>query len=96
MTLTVCIGASGSGKTTFLNDVYKAHKCIYIRQYHTLRPYITVKTIPNFDESQLPFWDIYVREGKADTIKVGGTMAGQFTAGLSGGQRKMLLFEIIY
>lgn len=26
MTLTVCVGASGSGKTTFLNDVHKSHK----------------------------------------------------------------------
>jgi ABC-type lipoprotein export system ATPase subunit len=26
MPLTVCIGSSGSGKTTFLNDVQKSHK----------------------------------------------------------------------
>jgi hypothetical protein len=57
---------------------------------------VTVNKIPNFDPSKLPYWDIYVREGKADTIKVGGTMAGEFTAGLSGGQRKLLLFELIY
>jgi hypothetical protein len=44
----------------------------------------------------LPFWDIYVKEGKDKSIQVGGTMAGQFVAGLSGGQRKMLLFELIY
>ena len=27
--------------------------------------------------------------------KIGGTMAGEFTAGLSGGQRKMFLFELV-
>jgi hypothetical protein len=60
-----------------------------------MRPYIPVTKIPNFDPTKLPYWDIYVREGKADTIQVGGTMAGAFTAGLSGGQRKLLLFELI-
>ena len=88
--------SSGSGKTTFLNDVYASHKCTYIRQYHSARPYITVSKIPNFDPAQLPYWEIYEREGTANSIKVGGTMAGEFTAGLSGGQRKMLLFELIY
>ena len=96
MTLTTVVGSSGSGKTTFLNDVHKSHKCTYIRQYHNLRPYITVSKIPNFDPTSLPFWDIYEREGKASTIQVGGTMAGEFTPGLSGGQRKLLLFELIY
>jgi len=95
MTLTTVVGSSGSGKTTFLNDVYKSNKCIYIRQYHLIRPYMTVTKIPNFDPTKLPFWDIYVREETADGIKVGGTMAGEFTAGLSGGQRKLLLFELI-
>lgn len=95
MTLTTVVGSSGSGKTTFLNDVHKHNKCTYIRQYHTMRPYIPVSKIPNFDPTRLPYWDIYVREGKASTIKVGGTMAGEFTAGLSGGQRKLLLFELI-
>eukprot|EP00621_Florenciella_sp_RCC1693_P001810 CAMPEP_0182527462 /NCGR_PEP_ID=MMETSP1323-20130603/3863_1 /TAXON_ID=236787 /ORGANISM="Florenciella parvula, Strain RCC1693" /LENGTH=42 /DNA_ID= /DNA_START= /DNA_END= /DNA_ORIENTATION= len=42
MTLTVVVGSSGSGKTTFLNDVHKQNKCTYIRQYHNLRPYIAV------------------------------------------------------
>lgn len=60
-----------------------------------MRPFIGVNDIPNFDPSRLPYWDIYEREGTADSIKVGGTMAGQFTAGLSGGQRKLLLFELI-
>jgi hypothetical protein len=95
MTLSVVVGSSGSGKTTFLNDVHKRHKCTYIRQYHLIRPYIAVSKIPNFDPTALPFWEIYEREGTASGIKVGGTMAGEFTAGLSGGQRKLLLFELI-
>ena len=41
-------GSSGSGKTTFLNHVHDLHKCTYIRQYHTLRPYIPVRKIPDF------------------------------------------------
>ena len=60
-----------------------------------MRPYITVSSIPNFDPTRLPFWEIYEREGAAQSIKVGGTMAGKFTPGLSGGQRKLLLFELI-
>jgi ABC-type lipoprotein export system ATPase subunit len=95
MTLTVCVGSSGSGKTTFLNDVHELHKCTYLRQYHNLRPYITVSKIPNFDPSKLPYWDIYLREKKDKIIIVGGTLAGNFMAGLSGGQRKILLFELI-
>ena len=54
MTLTVVVGASGSGKTTFLEDVHKLHKCCYVRQYHTVRPYIQVRKIPNFEPSRLP------------------------------------------
>jgi ABC-type lipoprotein export system ATPase subunit len=95
MTLTAVVGASGSGKTTFLNDVHKSYKCIYIRQYHNMRPYIAVSKIPNFDPTRLPYWDIYEREETAQKIMVGGTMAGSFTSGLSGGQRKLLLFELI-
>jgi hypothetical protein len=54
-----------------------------------------VSQIPNFDPTALPYWQIYQNEGKADAgIHVGGTMAGVFTAGLSGGQRKLLLFEL--
>ena len=52
--------------------------------------------IPNFDPTQLPFWDIYVNEGKDSSILVGGQMGSESFAGLSGGQRKMLLFELIY
>ena len=85
-----------TGKTTFLNDVHKSHKCTYIRQYHNIRPYVKVRQIPHFDPKGLPYWDIYEREGTADSIMAGGTMAGEFTAGLSGGQRKLLLFELIY
>lgn len=94
MTLTVVVGSSGSGKTTFLGDVHKNHQCTYIRQYHNLRPYIAVNLIPNFDQTQLPFWSIYAKENP--DIKIGGTMAGEFTPGFSGGQRKLLLFELIY
>jgi hypothetical protein len=85
MTLTVVVDYSGSGKTTFLNDVHKSHHCTYIRQYHSVRPHVTVSKIPNFDPTALPYWEIYEREGKTAKIQVGGTMAGEFTAGLSGG-----------
>ena len=104
MTLSVVVGASGSGKTTFLEGVHKLHKCCYVRQYHTVRPYIQVRKIPNFEPSRLPYWDLYANktvEGGAKNasynpaIKIGGTMAGKFTAGLSGGQRKMMLFELV-
>ena len=104
MTLSVVVGASGSGKTAFLEGVHKLHKCCYVRQYHTVRPYIQVRKIPNFEPSRLPYWDLYANktlEGGAKNasynpaIKIGGTMAGEFTAGLSGGQRKMMLFELV-
>ena len=52
--------------------------------------------IPAFDPTQLPYWDIYINEKKDKSILVGGTIAGQFMAGLSGGQRKLLLFELIF
>ena len=45
---------------------------------------------------KLPYWDTYVKEKKDQSIIVGGTLAGQFMAGLSGGQRKLLLFELIF
>jgi hypothetical protein len=64
-------------------------------QYHTIRPYLKITQIPRFDPTKLPFWDIYVNEGTSANIVAGGTMAGEFTAGLSGGQRKILLFELI-
>jgi energy-coupling factor transporter ATP-binding protein EcfA2 len=60
-----------------------------------MRPYISIAKIPNFDPKNLPYWDIYEKEGKASTIQAGGTMAGEYTAGLCGGQRKLLLFELI-
>ena len=107
MPLTVVIGSSGSGKTTFLENVHKLNKGVYIRQYHMIRPYIPVCKIPGFDPSKLPFWNLYADEEMRDgdacrknpsynpKVKVGGTMAGEFTPGLSGGQRKMLLFELV-
>ena len=106
MTLTVVVGSSGSGKTTLLHDVHALHKCTYVTQYHKLRPYIPVRQIPAFDPSQLPFWQLYSSKtldgssgGKNASynpnVKVGGTMGGSFTAGLSGGQRKMMLFELV-
>ena len=106
MTLTVVVGSSGSGKTTFLEHVHKLHSCTYIRQYHTLRPYVPVKKIPRFDPTQLPYWKLYSdkelkesggkkNESYNPAVKIGGTMAGEFTAGLSGGQRKMMLFELV-
>lgn len=104
MTLTVVVGSSGSGKTTLLEDVHKLHKCCYIRQYHMLRPYVKVESIPNFDPTALPYWSLYsektFEDGKQNvsyspSVQIGGTMAGQFTKGLSGGQRKMLLFELV-
>lgn len=103
MTLTVVVGSSGSGKTTFLGDVHKLNKCCYVRQYHTLRPYIPVRKIPHFDSSELPYMHLYndeQLEGKKNDsynpgVMIGGTMAGETTAGLSGGQRKMMLFELV-
>ena len=99
-------GSSGSGKTTFLNSVHDLHKCTYVRQYHTLRPYIPVSKIPDFDPTQLPYWNLYSQKQLEGTggaknasynpdVKIGGTMAGEFVAGLSGGQRKMLAFELV-
>ena len=64
-------------------------------QYHLMRPYTIVASVPHFDPKRLPYWDIYQREDTANTIKAGGTINGKFMAGLSGGQRKMLMFEII-
>ena len=94
-TMTVIVGSSGSGKTTFLEDVHRQNKCVYIRQFHSMRPYIPVTKIPNFDPTRLPFWEIYASDEKDPSIQVGGTMAGVFTPGLSGGQRKLLLFELV-
>jgi ABC-type nitrate/sulfonate/bicarbonate transport system ATPase subunit len=106
MVLTVVVGSSGSGKTTFLEEVHKINNSVYVRQYHTLRPYIPVCMIPNFDPTRLPFWSLYSQKEALDgsgeknasynpKVKIGGTMAGEFHAGLSGGQRKMMLFEMV-
>jgi hypothetical protein len=48
-------------------------------KYHVLRPYITASKIPYFDPRRLPYWSAYEKEGKAEMIQVGGTMAGEFT-----------------
>ena len=98
-------GSSGSGKTTFLNHVHDLHKCTYIRQYHSLRPYIPVRKIPDFDPTQLPYWNLYSQKTLEGSdaknvsynpdVKIGGAMAGEFVAGLSGGQRKMMAFELV-
>mmetsp|Transcript_13997 Transcript_13997/g.36147 ORF Transcript_13997/g.36147 Transcript_13997/m.36147 type:complete len:308 (+) Transcript_13997:61-984(+) len=105
MPLSVIVGSSGSGKTTLLEHVQTLNKATYIRQYHALRPYISVCKIPCFDPSNLPFWHLYskkestagdgMNESYNSNIKIGGTLAGEFTPGLSGGQRKMLLFELV-
>ena len=75
MTLTVVIGSSGSGKTTFLNHVHERRErhrrqCIYIRQFHSIRPYIPVSKIPKFDPTELPYWNTNVDEEKDLTIQV--------------------------
>ena len=44
---------------------------------------------------QLPYWGIYIKEKKDKYVIRGGTIAGTDMAGLSGGQRKILLFELI-
>ena len=55
-----CDRYSHQGKTTFLEDVHKMHKCIYIRQYHNLRPFITVSAIPNFDPNEVSLFPLYL------------------------------------
>ena len=103
MPLTLVIGSSGSGKTTFLEHVHKLNQCCYIRQYHLLRPYIPVQKIPSFDPTQLPYWSLYSEKTLSGVknlsynpnIMIGGTLGADFVAGLSGGQRKMMLFELV-
>jgi hypothetical protein len=85
--------------------VHDLHKCTYIHQYHTLRPYIPVRKVPDFDPTQLPYWSVYSQKTLEGSdaknvsynpdVKIGGTMAGKFVAGLSGGQRKMMAFELV-
>jgi energy-coupling factor transporter ATP-binding protein EcfA2 len=82
------VGASGSGKTTLLEEAYKISGCIYIRQYHQLRPHLKINDVRNFDPSGLPYT-------ASDTTRVGGTYNGTHIPGLSGGQRKMFIFELI-
>ena len=92
MTLTVVVGSSGSGKNTFLNDLHKTNQCIYIRQYHNLRPYIKVAKIPRFDPTALPYWDIYEKEIHMYAL------APQWRASSRQDYlaAKLLLFEMIY
>jgi len=61
-----------------------------------LQSIIILNIILQIYSRQLPYWDIYIKEKKDKNIIVGGTIAGQFMAGLSGGQRKLLLFELIF
>ena len=66
--------------------MHDLHKCTYIRQYHTLRPYIPVRKIPDFDPTQLPYWSLYSQKTLKGSdaknvsynpdVKIGGTMAG--------------------
>ncbi len=46
--------------------------------------YIVVSAIPNFDQAQLLYLDIYIKEKKSKMIIIGGTIAGQLMAGLIG------------
>ena len=96
MTLTVVHGCSGSGKSTFLEAIFSnAQYSTYIKQYHQLRPTIAVSSIPDFDPQELPYWEVYQKENVDKIIKVGGTLAGRTTLGLSGGQRKLLILELL-
>ena len=45
--------------------------------------------------TKLPYWNIYINEKRDKNIIVGGVLGGKIMAGLSGGQRKILLFELI-
>ena len=89
--LTVVLGESGAGKTTLIHDVHA--QCgggVIVRQYHAIRPGQFVQELPDLDISRLPF---EINPGK----RVGGSLAtGVVIPGLSGGQRKMLIFEIVY
>ena len=48
------------GKTTFLEDVHKMHKCTYIRQYYNLWSFIAVLAITNFDQIQASLFHSYL------------------------------------
>jgi len=61
--LTYSYSLDQKGKTTFLNDVHRSHKCIYIRQYHNARPYVFISKILELDPSKLPYWHFYEKEG---------------------------------
>ena len=64
-----------SGKTTFLNDVHRSHKCTYIRQYHNLRPYIAVTAIPNFDPTKVcEYYDVVLPADVSEMICTGRLM----------------------
>lgn len=85
-----------SGKTAFLDDVHEHSKHLtYIRQDHHVRPDVKVCDIPDFDPSSLPFWGLYESEGLASSVKVGGLLGGEYIAGLTLGQHKILLLEML-
>ena len=64
-----------------------------------------MRKIPDFDPTQLPYWSLYSQKTLEGSdaknvsynpdVKIGGTMAGKFVAGLSGGQRKIMGLELV-
>ncbi|KAL7553391.1 hypothetical protein ACHAWF_016668 [Thalassiosira exigua] len=79
----------------------KRLRCLMLVQLLVISLQMQARTFDNTttsgltSRSQLFLTLTQQREEKDQSIIVGGTMAGQFMAGLSGGQRKLLLFELI-
>jgi hypothetical protein len=48
----------------------------------------------HLDPTRLPFWSTYVTEGKADTMKVGGTMDGECTGKCGSKQEKSVVLPL--
>jgi hypothetical protein len=53
MTLTVVVGSSGSGKTTFLNEVHKRHKSVYVRKFLPCRASVLASFRPGNESVDL-------------------------------------------